>query len=48
MGPAKRAGHGKIHVIMLGYVVHVPALGEQIIDITKISIFDNFGHSVLT
>jgi hypothetical protein len=39
---ARRAGQGKIHVIMPGYVIHVMALRKEIIDITKIGISDNF------
>jgi len=33
---------GKVHVVMSGDVFHVAALGEEIIDITKIGISDNY------
>jgi len=33
---------GKFHVVMSGDVFHVAALGEEIIDITKIGISDNY------
>jgi hypothetical protein len=32
----------KVHVIMPGDVFHAAALGEEIVDITKIGISDNF------
>ncbi len=44
---ARRAGQGKVHVIMPGDVIHVPALGEQSVNFTKIGIINNFGNSTL-
>jgi hypothetical protein len=41
-GTWKRAGKGKVHVVMSGDIFHVAALGKEIIDITKIGISDNF------
>ena len=32
----------KVHVLMAGYVIHIPALGEQSVDFTEIGISDNF------
>jgi len=39
---ARRAGQSKIHVIMAGYVIHIPAPGEQGVNFTKIGIINNF------
>jgi hypothetical protein len=33
---------GEVHVVMSGDVFHIVALGEEIIDITKIGISDNY------
>jgi hypothetical protein len=33
---------GKVHVVMSGDIFHIAALGEKLIDITKISISDNY------
>ena len=44
---ARRAGKCKIHVVMSGDVFHIPALGEQITNIAKISIIGNLRNSLL-
>ena len=38
-------GQGEVQMIVLGYVIHVPSLGEQIIDFAKIGNSDNFRYS---
>ena len=44
---ARRAGQSKIHVIMAGYVIHIPAPGEQGVNFTKIGVINNLGNSTL-
>ena len=40
-------GLGKVHLVMSGYVFHVVALGEQIINFAKICIINNLSNSSL-
>jgi len=43
----KGPGQGKIQIVMSGNVFHIPAMGEQIINFTKIGIINNLGNSSL-
>jgi hypothetical protein len=43
----KKPGKRQFHVVMAGNVLHVPALGEQIINFTKNGIINNLSHPAL-